>query len=158
MRPHDGAPQPREHVGIAVTRAVALDLGSRRIGVALSDSKGTVATPYEVVQRSGDRTRDHRRIGELVDEADAEVVVVGLPLSLDGSIGPAARAILDEVEELRATLPIDVVTWDERLTTVEAERSLRVMGVKKGNRRRIVDQVAATVILQSWLDAGPPRR
>ncbi|HEX5946670.1 MAG TPA: Holliday junction resolvase RuvX [Acidimicrobiales bacterium] len=141
-----------------MTRAVALDLGSRRIGVALSDSKGTVATPYEVVQRSGDRTRDHRRIGELVDEADAEVVVVGLPLSLDGSIGPAARAILDEVEELRATLPVDVVTWDERLTTVEAERSLRVMGVKKGNRRRIVDQVAATVILQSWLDAGPPRR
>jgi putative Holliday junction resolvase len=141
-----------------VTRAVALDIGTRRIGVALSDSNGTVATPYEVVQRSGDRGRDHRRIGELVDEAGAEVVVVGLPFSLDGSIGPAARGILEEVEELRATLPVDVVTWDERLTTVEAERSLRVMGVKKGNRRRIVDQVAATVILQSWLDAGPPRR
>jgi len=141
-----------------VTRAVALDIGSRRIGVALSDSNGSVATPYEVVQRSGDRSRDHRRIGELVDEAGAEVVVVGLPFSLDGSIGPAARGILEEVEELRANLPVDVVTWDERLTTVEAERSLRVMGVKKGNRRRIVDQVAATVILQSWLDAGPPRR
>jgi len=141
-----------------VTRAVALDIGSRRIGVALSDSNGSVATPYEVVQRSGDRSRDHRRIGELVDEAGAEVVVVGLPFSLDGSIGPAARGILEEVEELRAALPVDVVTWDERLTTVEAERSLRVMGVKKGHRRRIVDQVAATVILQSWLDAGPPRR
>lgn len=141
-----------------MTRAVALDIGSRRIGVALSDSNGSVATPYEVVQRSGDRSRDHRRIGELVDEAGAEVVVVGLPFSLDGSIGPAARGILEEVEELRANLPVDVVTWDERLTTVEAERSLRVMGVKKGNRRRIVDQVAATVILQSWLDAGPPRR
>lgn len=141
-----------------MTRAVALDIGSRRIGVALSDSNGSVATPYEVVQRSGDRSRDHRRIGELVDEAGAEVVVVGLPFSLDGSIGPAARGILEEVEELRANLPVDVVTWDERLTTVEAERSLRVMGVKKGHRRRIVDQVAATVILQSWLDAGPPRR
>ena len=141
-----------------MTRAVALDIGSRRIGVALSDSNGSVATPYEVVQRSGDRSRDHRRIGELVDEAGAEVVVVGLPFSLDGSIGPAARGILEEVEELRAALPVDVVTWDERLTTVEAERSLRVMGVKKGHRRRIVDQVAATVILQSWLDAGPPRR
>ena len=140
-----------------MTRAVALDIGTRRIGVALSDSNGTVATPYEVVQRSGDRGRDHRRIGQLVDEAGAEVVVVGLPFSLDGSIGPAARAILAEVEELRATLAVEVVTWDERLTTVEAERSLRVMGVKKGNRRRIVDQVAATVILQSWLDAGPPR-
>ncbi|MDD9371137.1 MAG: Holliday junction resolvase RuvX, partial [Acidimicrobiales bacterium] len=69
---------------------MALDIGSRRIGVALSDSNGSVATPYEVVQRSGDRSRDHRRIGELVDEAGAEVVVVGLPFSLDGSIGPAA--------------------------------------------------------------------
>ena len=140
-----------------MTRAVALDIGTRRIGVALSDSNGTVATPYEVVPRSGDRARDHRRIGALVEEAGAEVVVVGLPYSLDGSIGPAARSILDEVELLRATLPVDVVTWDERLTTVEAERSLRAMGVKKGNRRRVVDQVAATVILQSWLDAGQPR-
>ena len=140
-----------------MTRAVALDIGTRRIGVALSDSNGTVATPYEVVPRSGDRGRDHRRIHALVDEAEAEVVVVGLPFSLDGSIGPAARAILEEVDQLRATLPVEVVTWDERLTTVEAERSLRVMGVKKGNRRRVVDQVAATVILQSWLDAGQPR-
>ncbi len=140
-----------------MTRAVALDIGTRRIGVALSDSNGTVATPYEVVQRSGDRGRDHRRVEQLVEEAGAEVVVVGLPYSLDGSIGPSAQAILDEVEELRTTLPVDVVTWDERLTTVEAERSLRVMGVSKGKRRRIVDQVAATVILQSWLDAGPPR-
>jgi putative Holliday junction resolvase len=140
-----------------VSRAVALDIGTRRIGVALSDSGGTVATPYEVVQRAGTRERDHRRIGELVDEAGADVVVVGLPLSLDGSLGPAALAVLDEVDELREALCVEVVTWDERLTTVEAERSLRATGVKKGNRRRIVDQVAATVILQSWLDAGQPR-
>lgn len=140
-----------------MSRAVALDIGTRRIGVALSDSGGTVATPYEVVTRSGDRARDHRRIADLVEEAGADVVVVGLPLSLDGSQGPAARTILAEVDELRATLGVDVVTWDERLSTVEAERSLRVMGVKKGNRRRVVDQVAATVILQSWLDAGQPR-
>ncbi len=140
-----------------MSRAVALDIGTRRIGVALSDSGGAVATPYEVVQRSGERARDHRHIAGLVDEAGAEVVVVGLPLSLDGTIGPAARAILDETDELRAALEVEVVTWDERLSTVEAERSLRVMGVKKGNRRRVVDQVAATVILQSWLDAGQPR-
>ncbi len=140
-----------------MSRAIALDIGTRRIGVALSDSRGTVATPYEVVQRSGSHERDHRRIRELVDEAGADIVVVGLPLSLDGSLGPAARTVLAEVDELRATLGVGVVTWDERLTTVEAERSLRVMGVKKGNRRRVVDQVAATVILQSWLDAGRPR-
>jgi putative holliday junction resolvase len=140
-----------------MSRAIALDLGTRRIGVSLSDSGGTVATPYEVLPRSGARPRDHDRIRALAEEAGAEVVVVGLPLSLDGSIGPAARSILAEVDELRAALPLDVVTWDERLTTVEAERSLRAMAVKKRNRRRVVDQVAATVILQSWLDAGQPR-
>ena len=92
-----------------------------------------------------------------MDEAGAEVVVVGLPLSLDGTVGPAARAILDEVDEMRAALAVEVVTWDERLSTVQAERSMRAMGVRKGAKRRIVDQVAATVILQSWLDAGEPR-
>jgi putative Holliday junction resolvase len=140
-----------------VSRAVGLDIGTRRIGVALSDSGGTVATPYEVVQRSGDRVRDHGRLAVLVDEAGADVVVVGLPLSLDGTVGPAAREILDEVDQLRAALAAEVVTWDERLSTLEAERSLRVMGVRRSNRRRVVDQVAATVILQSWLDAGQPR-
>lgn len=140
-----------------MSRAVALDLGTSRIGVALSDGGGTVATPYETIARSGDRPRDHRRIAALVDETGAGTVVVGLPLSLDGTVGPAARAILDEVGELRTALPVDVVTWDERLSTVEAERSIRVMGVKKGRRRRVVDQVAATVILQSWLDAGRPQ-
>ncbi|HKE76423.1 MAG TPA: Holliday junction resolvase RuvX [Acidimicrobiales bacterium] len=141
-----------------MTRALALDVGTRRIGVAVSDSDGRVATPYEVVTRSGDRAADHRRVAALVEETGAGVVVVGLPLSLDGGLGPAAHAILDEVDELRAALGVEVVTWDERLTTVEAERSLRQMGVRKGNRRRVVDQVAATVILQSWLEAGRPRR
>jgi putative Holliday junction resolvase len=143
-----------------VTRALALDLGTRRIGVALSDSAGTLATPYEVVTRSGDRARDHERVAELADHAGAEVVVVGLPLSLNGSIGPAARAILDEADELRARLAergVGVVTWDERLSTVEAQRRLRSAGVKGARGRRVVDQVAATVILQSWLDAGQPR-
>jgi putative Holliday junction resolvase len=140
-----------------VTRALALDLGTRRIGVAVSDSGGSVATPYETVHRSGDRGRDHRRIAQLVEDAGAEVVVVGLPLSLDGSLGPAARTILAEVDEMRPTVGAELVTWDERLSTVEAERRMRAMGVRKDRRRRIVDQLAATVILQSWLDAGGPR-
>ncbi len=152
-----GGDGPQNRGGNAAVRAVALDLGSRRIGVALSDSGGTVATPYETVHRSGDRAGDHRRVAALAEEAGAEVVVVGLPLSLDGTVGPAARAILDEVVELRAALPVEVVTWDERLSTVEAERSLRAMKVRKGHRRRVVDRLAATVILQSWLDAGQPR-
>jgi putative Holliday junction resolvase len=139
-----------------VARAVGLDLGARRIGVALCDSAGTLATPYEVVQRSGDRQRDHRRIAELVAEAEAEVVVVGLPLSLDGSVGPAAAGVQAEVAELREHLGVPVEVWDERLSTVEADRRLQSAGVPGRKRRHVIDQVAATVILQSWLDATRP--
>ena len=139
-----------------MARAVGLDLGTRRIGVALCDSAGTLATPYEVVQRSGDRQRDHRRIAELVAEAEAEVVVVGLPLSLDGSVGPAAAGVQAEVAELREHLGVPVEVWDERLSTVEAGRRLQSAGVPGRKRRHVIDQVAATVILQSWLDATRP--
>lgn len=134
-------------------RAVGIDLGSRRIGLALCDSAGTLATPYGTVERSGDVALDHRRLAEHVAEAEAEIVVVGLPLSLDGSVGPAAQGVLAEVERLEEALPVPVATHDERLTTVTAEAGLREAGVKGRARREVVDQVAASVILQSWLDA-----
>jgi putative Holliday junction resolvase len=117
-------------------RAIGLDLGSRRIGVALCDSEGRVATPYKVVERSKDRLGDHRRIRALYDEVEAELIVVGLPLSLDGSVGPAASKALAEADELRTNLGVRVETQDERLSTVAAERAL-----------------LAAVILQSWLDS-----
>ncbi len=134
-------------------RAVGVDLGERRIGLALCDAAGRVVTPYEVVQRSGDRARDRRAIAELVAEAEAEVVVVGVPYSLDGSVGPAARRALAEVELLREVLPVPVETYDERLTTVTAHRSLRETDLSGPARRRVVDQVAAAVLLQGWLDS-----
>ena len=137
-------------------RAVGVDLGARRIGIALSDSGGTLATPWTKVERCGDEALDHRRIADLVEEAEAETVVVGLPLSLDGSVGPAAEAVLAEVERLRAVLAVPVETYDERLTTVTAERVLREQGVTGRRRRQVVDQVAASVFLQAWLDAGAP--
>jgi putative Holliday junction resolvase len=137
-------------------RALGIDLGSKRIGVALSDSAGTVATPYEVVARSGSRPRDHRQILALADEAGVDLIVVGLPLSLDGSVGPAAAAALAETEELRATTDLPVETYDERLTTVSADRSLVQMNLKAGARRKVVDKVAAAVMLQAWLDSRPP--
>ena len=133
-------------------RALGIDLGSRRIGVAVSDSAGSLAMPYEVVVRSGDRRRDHLRIAELVAEAEAELVVVGVPYSLDGSIGPAASNALDEAEELACTIPVPVETYDERFTTTTADRSLMDRNMKAAARRRVVDKVAAAVILQSWLD------
>lgn len=133
-------------------RALGIDLGSKRIGVALSDSDGTMATPYEVVPRSGDRPRDHRRIAALAEEAGARCLVVGLPLSLDGSVGPAARAALAEVDELAAATGLPVETWDERLTTVSADRSLLALEMKAPARRKVVDKVAASIMLQAWLD------
>jgi putative Holliday junction resolvase len=133
-------------------RALGIDLGSKRIGVALSDSAGTVAAPFEVVQRSSDQQRDHRRLVELADEADAEVIVVGVPYSLDGSIGPAAKRALAEVRRLQRVMPVPVETYDERLSTVTAHRSLQEMNVGAVARRKVVDKIAAAVILQAWLD------
>lgn len=133
-------------------RALGIDLGSKRIGVALANSEGTLATPYEVVARSGDRARDHRRIAELAAEADAVALVVGLPISLDGSDGPAALAARAEAEELAAATGLPVELWDERLTTVAADRQLLELDLRAPARRRVVDKVAASIMLQAWLD------
>ena len=133
-------------------RALGLDLGTRRIGVAVSDSDRTVATPIEVLARSRDLVRDRARVAEIVREWEVTTVVVGLPLSLSGHVGPAAKAALAEVEALRDTLAVPVETYDERLSTVTAERSLMEQSLRAPARRRVVDKVAAAVMLQAWLD------
>ena len=143
-------------------RTLGLDLGSRRIGVALSDPSGILASPHVVLERSGSTAGDHRAIADLVAEAGAGRVVVGLPLSLDGSTGAAARSVLAEVEDLRAALPVPVECQDERLSTVAADKTLVEAGIRGPERRRVVDKVAAAVLLQSWLDrasgqGGAPR-
>lgn len=136
-------------------RVIGIDLGSKRIGVAVSDSGGVLASPYEVVARSGDEQRDHRRLLEIAEEVEAERIVVGLPLSLDGSMGPTAVAYAAEAERLGATTALPVETYDERLTTVTADRSLMERNMKADARRRIIDKVAAAVMLQAWLDSRP---
>lgn len=136
---------------------MGVDLGSARIGIALSDPSAVVAIPHEVLARSGDRATDHAALDAIVDEYDVALVVVGLPLSLDGSVGPAAQRALDEVAELRDTIGAPVETYDERLTTVTAEASLREAGMRAEQRREVVDKVAAAVLLQSWLDARAHR-
>jgi putative Holliday junction resolvase len=132
-------------------KALGLDLGSKRIGVALT--AGAVATPYGVVERGRSHKVDHARIADLVEETGATIVVVGLPYSLDGSKGPAARLVEAEVAELEAALDVPVETWDERFSTVTANQSLMAQKMKADARRRVVDKVAAAVLLQSWLDA-----
>jgi putative holliday junction resolvase len=138
-------------------RVVALDLGARRIGVAYSDRGRTLASPWGKVERSGDLTRDHRAVVDAITEIEAVTVVVGLPLSLSGGSGPAAKAALLEVTSLRQTLEplgISVETADERFTTVEAQRSLTAAGLKGKAARAVIDSAAAMVLLQAWLDKG----
>jgi putative Holliday junction resolvase len=139
-------------------RVLALDLGSKRIGVAVSDPSETIASPDRVLERTGSRARDHKAIGELVAEWGAELLVVGLPLSLSGDDGPAARATREEVAELARDLTVPVELHDERLTTVTASRTLQEAKMTADARRRVVDKVAAAVLLQSWLDERASRR
>ena len=137
-------------------RVLGLDLGTRRIGLAVSDATGRLAVPRGVIERSGDRSVDHAEVARRAREEQAGTVVVGLPLSLSGRTGPAAAAALAEVEELRRVLDVPVVTHDERLTTVTATRALRESGTRRRRRKGDVDQAAAAVILQSWLDRSAP--
>ncbi|HUP84992.1 MAG TPA: Holliday junction resolvase RuvX [Acidimicrobiales bacterium] len=141
-----------------MTRVVGVDLGVKRVGVAISDVGRVLASPYEVIARSGDLTRDRARLKAIVDEVEAAVVVVGLPLSMDGSVGLAARAALDEAALLAEVLaPVPVLTFDERLTTVSADKSMMERKMKADARRRVVDKVAAAVMLQAWLDSREAR-
>ena len=133
-------------------RAVGLDLGERRIGVAVSDRAGVLAVGHGVIERGDDWDAVANAIADVVRELEAECVVVGLPLSLDGSRGPAARKAEADAGALRALLDVPVELVDERLTTVTALRGLQAAGVRRNARRRVVDQAAATVLLQTWLD------
>jgi putative pre-16S rRNA nuclease len=133
-------------------RVLALDLGTRRIGVAISDFTGTVASPLTVLERSKSLRNDHERIAAVVRKEEAELVVVGLPLSLSGEEGPAARAARTEANALATLVGVPIETFDERLTTVTAERALTEAGVRGRVRRQLVDKVAAAVILQAFLD------
>jgi putative Holliday junction resolvase len=144
---------------------VAFDLGERRIGVAVSDSAGILASPYGVIERSGDRDADRRQMAATAEETRAEIVVVGLPLSLSGSEGKAATAARTESEALAGLLEIPVVTFDERLTTVEAARRRKARAVHRApgtrasrSRKSIgrvgIDAEAAAVLLEAWLETA----
>jgi putative Holliday junction resolvase len=132
---------------------LGLDLGSRRIGVAVSDRSGTIASPLCVLQRAGSKRADHLAIARLVTEEEAEAVVIGLPLTLAGRSGAAAEAAVAESRQIATVISVPVHVHDERLTTVTAERALREARMRAEARRRVVDKIAAAVMLQSWLDS-----
>ena len=133
---------------------VGLDFGERRIGVAVSDRRGLGAQPLRVIERRS-LVEDVTRVKEVVEARKAERIVVGLPLNMNGSIGPAARRARRFASRLARELGIEVIMQDERLSTVEAERALLAEDRSRAQRRELRDAVAAAVILQGYLDAQP---
>ena len=141
-------------------RCLGVDLGERRIGLAVSDPSGVLASPHSTLERADTRDDDHHAIVTAAMEVGATRIVIGLPRSLSGDLGPAARSVLDEVAavtELARASGIEVDTYDERFTTMIAQRNLRDATPRRSKRQRAqrerIDASAAAVILQSWLDA-----
>jgi len=133
-------------------RVLGLDLGTKRLGLALSDPTGSFASPFAVIESRG-RANDLERLREIVTDNDVGQVVVGMPTTLRGEAGLAAQQAEEFARELAAQLDVPVSTWDERMTTVVAERALISAGERRETRREKRDKVAAAVMLQSYLDA-----
>ena len=131
-------------------RVLGLDVGDKRIGVAVSDETRLIASPYCVIQSVG-WGPDSRKIADIMRETGAELIVSGLPYNMDGSLGFQAKKVQDFLRVVEG-LGFPVEWIDERLTTVSAQRALIEGGMRRENRRENVDKVAAAVILQAWLD------
>jgi putative Holliday junction resolvase len=139
-------------------RALGLDVGSKTIGLALSDPDGVIASAWDVLSRRGQED-DAREVAARVVREGVQVVVVGLPLELDGREGRRVRAVRRFVDALGAALPeaVAIESWDERFSTAAAERTLIEADVSRAERKRKIDAVAAQFILQGWLDARAHR-
>lgn len=136
-----------------IGRTVGIDLGSKRVGIAVSDGRGVLASPLIVLDRSGDWALDHQRIAALADEEEARRIVVGLPVDLRGIKALAANAVLEEIEAMRFTIHLPIETWDERMTSVAAHKAMRAQNISERKRRGQIDKWAAAVMLQGWLDS-----
>ena len=132
-------------------RIMGLDVGEKRIGIAISDPMGWTAQGHSVLQRS--RLEDDiNNIGRLCQEYEVDKIVVGLPLNMDGSIGPKAREVQEFAQLLEKDLGINIAYWDERLTTKSAERILIEADLSRRRRKQVIDKMAAVHILQTYLD------
>ncbi|MDP9371220.1 MAG: Holliday junction resolvase RuvX [Chloroflexota bacterium] len=138
-------------------RALGLDVGERRVGVALSDELGLLAAPLTTVPVRGRVEGALERLAALARERGAEVVVIGLPVGLNGREGPQARAVRAFAERLAPLLDVPIEFWDERFTTTEAERLLLERGLSREERRARIDAAAAAIMLQGYVDAKRPR-
>jgi len=144
----------------SVERCLGVDLGEKRIGISLSDTLGWTAGPLAALVRVGWK-KDLAALRSLILEHEVGRVVVGLPINMDGSTGEMARRTQEFVDRFRLTVSIPVETWDERLTTVQAERILLEADLRRDKRRQVIDSMAACLILQGYLDyrnaGGVPR-
>lgn len=136
-------------------RAMSLDVGTKTIGIATSDLMWMIANGVETIRRTS-VDRDFTRIGELIKEHEVSTLVVGYPKNMNGSIGERAQICEAFAEELRSRFPAcKVVLWDERLSTVAAEKVLLDADMRRNKRKKIIDMMAAVVILQNYLDSNP---
>ena len=133
-------------------RILALDHGTVRVGVAVSDELGMIARPLEFIAAEPE-AEFFQRLQQLLAELKPEQIIVGLPRNMDGSYGPAAEKVRVFVAQLRAVVSVPIRTWDERLTTVQAQRTLRQAGHKAKDQKGKLDQTAAAILLQSYLDS-----
>lgn len=136
-----------------MARTVALDVGDATIGVAAADELNITVNPIRTIRRSKSVKADLREVESLLQELEAGRVVVGMPLSADGEMGPQALKVKDFVDRLSRRLRIPVETWDERFTTADAEEMLLQADVSRARRSEVIDQAAAMVILRSYLDS-----
>lgn len=132
-------------------RILGLDVGEKTIGVAVSDELGLTAQGVEVVRRTK-LEEDLRRLAEIIDEYSVEEIVVGLPKNMNGTIGPRAEWVMEFVSVLESEFELEIKYWDERLTTVAADRTLIEADVSRKKRKKVVDKLAAMFILQGYLD------
>jgi len=135
---------------------MGLDLGSKTIGIALSDEMGIVAHSVKTISRQSTK-KDLEAIANLVSTHEVQRIVVGLPIRMAGTLGTEAKKVLQFVDEMRRSLSVSITTWDERLSTVQAERVLLEAGLSRKKRKKVIDKTAATLILQSYLDAEKRR-
>jgi putative holliday junction resolvase len=134
-----------------MTRALGIDHGDARIGVAISDELGMLAHPVETITIRD--TEPLARIAQIVAEKSIGTIIIGLPKNMDGTTGPAAEKVRAFAEQLRGRVTCPVRLWDERLTTVAAQKSLHAAGRNTKQSRSVIDQAAAQLILQGWLDS-----
>lgn len=137
-------------------RILGLDVGDRTIGVAVSDELGWTAQGLEVIRRS-DWENDVKRLRELVETHQVSRVVVGYPKNMNGTIGPRAEMAAEFAQDLAEALTLPVTLWDERLTTMEAERMLVAADISRAKRKKVIDKMAAVLILQNYLQAQSNR-